>query len=188
MSSAAQQPQHFIYSGTTIFIIERHLLLSLFTIIISNYLVQPSYKSQTAIRITRKIDNSITGTLTRPPKENPYVYKPKSYSRKRNFQESSCAVYTPQVVGKKIRNGQVVQSSFNCQNILDGKFISLKLQETEGTFFSSSFREKQRMEEESTFCLPLKIDLSHKARKNPQLANKIEIVSTDNSKLLISIH
>lgn len=44
------------------------------------------------------------------------------------------------------------------------------------------------MEEEGTFALPLKIELSHKARKNPQLANKIEIVSTDNSKLLISIH
>jgi hypothetical protein len=44
------------------------------------------------------------------------------------------------------------------------------------------------MEQESSFSLPLNLEIINKARKNPQLSNKIEIVSTDNNKLLVSIH
>jgi hypothetical protein len=44
------------------------------------------------------------------------------------------------------------------------------------------------MEAEESFSLPLPIEITSKARRNPQLSNKIEIVSTDNSKLMVSIH
>lgn len=44
------------------------------------------------------------------------------------------------------------------------------------------------MKEEAFFSLPLKAEESEKSKLNAQLSHKIEIVSTDNEKILIPIH
>jgi hypothetical protein len=44
------------------------------------------------------------------------------------------------------------------------------------------------MKDESSFCLPLKLEQCSSDRLNTQLSHKIEIVSTDNEKILIPIH
>lgn len=60
----------------------------------------------------------------KPQQQNPYIYKPKSYSKKRIFNDESNPTYTPPQPSKKIKTTLSPQLDFNLENNLDGKYIS----------------------------------------------------------------
>jgi hypothetical protein len=129
-----------------------------------------------------------TPALTKPHQENPYVYKPKSYSRKRTNPEEPSLTHTPPPTNKKFKQSPPAPNNFNTLNHLDERAIMKAIQDNNSSFFSWADGESCPMENENNFTLPLAIEVPLKARRNPQLSNKIEIVSTDNTKIQISIH
>lgn len=183
MLGSSESAEQFVYQGTPLFTIGGPPLIFTFYY---NYAVHPAYHSDSAIRLTRR---PLPHPLTRSLPDNPYLYKPKSYSRKREPpQDRPSPAHTPPPPNKKFRPSPPLQPIFNSLNTLDSSLIETALRDQEPTFFSWPSGESFRKEGGSTFRLPLGTEVSSKARRNPQLSNKIEIVSTDNSKLLISIH
>lgn len=147
--------------------------------------MHPSYTSSSSVRITRAplVAAAVGG---RPQQENPYVYRPKSYSRKRTAPEAEIRVSG----GPPVRKAKLLlKQEFKGDggNSLDAAFIDASLEDKTAPFFT--FNNKNgRIEIEDDFRLPIGGHFLQRAKKNPQLSSKIEIVSTNNEKIQISIH